>query len=775
MRKYGKLAIALGLSLVILGTAGCGKNKDNNSDETVAPEENEIIMGTDLNLADYSLVWEDNFDADKLSTADWNYEVHEPGWVNNELQEYVISDENVFLEDGKLVIKPIKTTENGTVSYTSGRVNTQGKHDFTYGVFEAKIKFPKGQGFLPAFWLMASDENIYGQWPRCGEIDIAEVLGHATKKTFGTVHYGNPHNESQGTYTLKDGDFSEEFHIFSVEWNPGNIKWFVDGNLMHEESDWYSKTQGVGEITYPAPFDQPFYMILNLAVGGNWPGNPDSSTDFDAARMEVDYVKVYQKSEYNEDVKKPVKVVTLREPDESGNYITNGDFSDETEDLSTAKGWQFLLADTGAGEAKIANNTMTITSTSAGAVDYGVQLVQPHIPMQCGAKYKITFDAWSDEVRTMKTAVTAPTAGWIRYFPDTETPLTTKKQTYTFEFTMNEEDDANGRLEFNMGNTDSTATIYIQNVRVEMTEGPGKAGSSEKTVLADGNYVYNSKFQEGEKHLGSWEITNKNNATVEVTPFSDLRRLHVVSDGDAKDVIIAQKDLGMVAGSKYLLTFDAEVKEPVDMKVTVAGKTETFKLSGTNTYKYNFEIKDAKSAKDLIMYLGNTKDILLDNVRIVEDVMIKNGSFNANFAGYEVYIDSSANASYVVDSLTEDNAADFSIKNGGGEDWKIQLKQNNVELIQGHKYHLKIDAKSSISRKIRVLLQGGEDKGWVIYSGENTITLTENFKTYELDFTMTEPTDAAAFLSVCLGNVEGEALSEAHRVVIDNISLVEVK
>lgn len=119
---------------------------------------------------------------------------------------------------------------------------------------------------------------------------------------------------SQGKYTLDRGNFSDEYHIFSAEWEPGKINWYVDGILMHTENDWYSATEGQGEITYPAPFDQPFYIILNLAVGGNWPGNPNESTDFDKAAFMIDYVKVYQKDSYNENVEKPEKEVILREP-----------------------------------------------------------------------------------------------------------------------------------------------------------------------------------------------------------------------------------------------------------------------------------------------------------------------------------------------------------------------------------------------------------------------------------------------------------------------------
>ena len=112
-----------------------------------------------------------------------------------------------------------------------------------------------------------------------------EVLGNDTDKSYGTIHYGNPHSESQGSYQLTAGSFSEEYHNFAVEWEPGRISWYVDGCLIHTENDWYSATEGQGEITYPAPFDQPFYLILNLAVGGNWPGNPDETTDIASAAL----------------------------------------------------------------------------------------------------------------------------------------------------------------------------------------------------------------------------------------------------------------------------------------------------------------------------------------------------------------------------------------------------------------------------------------------------------------------------------------------------------
>ena len=253
-------------------------------------------MDNMLSYQNYKLVFEDNFDGPVLDRSRWNVELHEQGWVNEELQEYVDSEENVFLRDGKLLIRPVKTVhEDGHVSYTSGRISTQWKHDFTYGLFEARLRVPKGKGFLPAFWLMTTDEDKYGQWPECGEIDIMEIMGDRTGTNHGTIHYGLPHEQDQGTVTLDRGDFAEEFHNFALLWEPGVIRWYVDGRRFHQVSRWYSAGKDGVKKPFPAPFDHDMYLILNLAVGGNWVGYPDETTDFTDAIFAVDYVRVYQR------------------------------------------------------------------------------------------------------------------------------------------------------------------------------------------------------------------------------------------------------------------------------------------------------------------------------------------------------------------------------------------------------------------------------------------------------------------------------------------------
>lgn len=251
----------------------------------------------------YRLVFEDRFDRPQLDRSRWNVELHEPGWVNQELQEYVDSPENICVQDGRLLLRPVKKVHgDGSVSYTSGRISTQHKHDFTYGLFEARLKVPRGKGFLPAFWLMTTDEDRYGQWPECGEIDICEIWGSRTRTNHGTIHYGLPHQEAQGTVTLYKGDFAEEFHDFALLWEPGLLRWYVDGRPFYEARQWFSAGADGGRKPYPAPFDHDMYIILNLAVGGNWVGYPDETTNFENAAFEVEFVRVYQKPQSSTEV-----------------------------------------------------------------------------------------------------------------------------------------------------------------------------------------------------------------------------------------------------------------------------------------------------------------------------------------------------------------------------------------------------------------------------------------------------------------------------------------
>ena len=747
------------------------------------PDDTDKIVYTEADLK-----WEDDFKGKELDTSVWNVEEHEPGWVNKELQKYVNSDKNIYLEDGNLVIKAIKAKDDeGKVSYTSGRINTQGNKDYKYGKFEAKIKVPKGKGFLPAFWMMPTDENLYGQWPKCGEIDIMEVMGQENDKLYGTIHYGEPSLQSQGTYKLSEGNFTDDWHVFSCEWEPGKISWYVDGILYHEESDWFSAKPGQGKVSYPAPFDQDFYIILNLAVGGSWVTNPDETTSFDDAKMLVDYVKVYQKDEsaYDENVKKPVKEVDLRDPAPDGNYVNNGNFA-EKEDLADDTNWKFMTAEGGEATAEIENNAITVKTTNAGTVDYSVQLVQAGIPFEKGATYQVSFDAKASEPRTMKVDVKAPDYGYASYMPSKTVELTTDKKSYTLdEFKMTGDSDANGRLEFNMGAADSTADIEISNVRIEQKKDADPNEKEVKTVLADGNHVYNGSFQEGEDRLGYWEIVNKIGADISVTNKKNDRYLQVKVDADKSSdeaVQIKQSDLALLGEKNYELSFKAWADAEKTMKVMVAGKEYDAKLSQKqDTYTFKFTTEKELADKNIIFYMGEQGTICLDDVRLVEDSLIKNGSFDAEFSGYEVYVYDTASASYVVDSQKESNAADFTIKRTGKEPYMVQLKQSNVSLEKDKWYTLQFDVKSNMARTIQYSIQRdgnkhkvGESADWTPYVQED-IALAGNDTEYQhicKTFQMKEETDSESIFNIAMG---GGEITQQHRICIDNISLEETE
>lgn len=736
------------------------------------------LTEADLLKQGYKLKWKDDFNGDSLNKADWNVETHEPGWVNSEWQAYVDSADNIQVKDGKLLLKPVKTVDkDGNASYTSGRINTQGRHDFKYGYFECRAKVPTGKGYLPAFWMMPTDENLYGQWPKCGEIDIMEVMGQETNKAYGTIHYGEPHAQSQGTYSVSAADnFADNYHTYAVDWEPGKITWYIDGIKYHEESDWFSAKENQGTVAYPAPFDQPFYMILNLAVGGSWVGYPDDTTTYDDQEYAIDYVKVYQKDSYDENVKKPEKEVIFKEADTNGNYITNGEFS-VAEDLSDDVDWKFLTAEGGKGSAKIENKEIVISTTEAGKQDYSIQLVQPNLPIRKGGTYAVSFDAYADAARTMKVDVSAPDRSFARYLADTDVDLTTQKQTYTYTFKMEKADDANGRLEFNLGKTVSTATVHITNVKVTWDE--KRDTGNEKTILADGNSVYNGSFQEGENRLGYWDIVNDANASVSVTDLADGRRLKVTSAAGTESgkVLVGQKDLALMNGTNYVLNFSAQAAAAKSMNVTVAGKEYTAELDNEKK-SYSFKFTQDSDNKDISFDLGLGTTVWLDDVRIDEDTLIKNGSFNAGFSGYEVYCHEDASETHVVDSQTEQNAADFTIKNTGDADWKIQLKQNNVKLENGKCYRLSMKMKSSLDRTVSYALQrngavhktssGGED--WTPYC-QKTVSLTNDYQIFSSTFKMTEVTDDGTIFNIAMG---GGNITQQHRICIDDIVLEEI-
>lgn len=271
---------------------GCTDSTAVNYDPLATIDDGNCVPPQEI-LPGWELVWNDEFNALEIDTNKWTHENWWPGYVNNELQSYSDDPSNSFLADGALsiVVRRASPFDPNNPAYSSARMHTSGKGDWTYGRFEIRARLPMGRGLWPAIWMMPT-ESIYGPWPVSGEIDIMELLGHEPNVVHGTLHYGDyyPNHSSAGThFRLTTGDFSEAFHTFALEWEAGEIRWYVDDQLYQTRTSWFSAG---GD--WPAPFDQDFHMILNVALGGDWPGNPDQSTLFPQT-MQVDYVRVFQK------------------------------------------------------------------------------------------------------------------------------------------------------------------------------------------------------------------------------------------------------------------------------------------------------------------------------------------------------------------------------------------------------------------------------------------------------------------------------------------------
>jgi beta-glucanase (GH16 family) len=276
------------------GGGGGGGGGDVEADAGADPDDPDVPPDPPSCVDGYRLVWADEFDGPSIDASHWEHEVNGTGGGNNELQYYTDRSENSRIEDGVLILEARQesyTGPDGTRQYTSARLRTYQHADFLYGRVEARIKLPQGQGLWPAFWMLPTDW-VYGGWAASGEIDIMELLGQDPSRVYGTLHYGGawPNNTHTGSdYVLPSGSFADDFHVFAIEWEESEFRWYVDGNLYETQNDWYSDA-----AAYPAPFDQRFHILLNVAVGGNWPGAPNGSTTF-PQRMSVDWVRVHER------------------------------------------------------------------------------------------------------------------------------------------------------------------------------------------------------------------------------------------------------------------------------------------------------------------------------------------------------------------------------------------------------------------------------------------------------------------------------------------------
>jgi beta-glucanase (GH16 family) len=244
---------------------------------------------TPLTYPGYTLVWSDEFSGNSLDLSSWNQETGtgSGGWGNNELEFYTNNLKNTFLSNGNLIIEA-RRESIGASNYSSGRMTTENKKFFKFGRIDIRAKLPVGQGIWPALWMLGTKISSAG-WPACGEIDIMELIGTTPSTVYGTLHWSSlsgAHVSKGANLKLLSGDYSKEFHVYSIIWGENYIQWFIDDQKYLDIS---ISDFGVA----PYPFNDTQFFIFNVAVGGNWPGPPDFTTEF-PQRMFVDYVRVFQ-------------------------------------------------------------------------------------------------------------------------------------------------------------------------------------------------------------------------------------------------------------------------------------------------------------------------------------------------------------------------------------------------------------------------------------------------------------------------------------------------
>lgn len=802
------LAVLLSAMMILPGTSSAATN---GNDVRKLDRKN--------NKSEWALVWSDEFSGTEIDRSKWTFDIGNwivdengngitSGWGNNEKEYYTDSNENAFIEDGKLIIKAKEekvTDQFGTYDYTSAKLKTKGLFNKKYGRYEIKAKLPTGKGLWPAIWMLP-EEDKYGSWAASGEIDIVEAWGSMPNKVAGTIHYGEgwPNNK----YTGKEFQFPEKrgidkWHTYALEWEPGELRWYVDGQLYQTQNKWYSKGKdNAANYSYPAPFDQEFYLVMNLAVGGWFDGEVDETTKF-PSQMEVDYVRVYdlKKRDYREPVEPvsgPVELpADAKQPLEDGNLVYDQNFEepiteiDEPGEELNPLYWNFVhLPDFGGnGTFSLDNldgqNFAKIDITNPGSQLYSLQMIQ-NISLANGGKYKVSFDAKSTAARNMMVKTGAgPSRGWVKYSNEESFKLTSDLQRYEFTFDMLNETDIESRLEFNLGGN-GTNPVWIGNVRVEDITGTSVDEDAPKLPLPDGNHVYNGTFdQGGMERLTFWNFL-VNDAAATASVSEETRELHVaiVDGGNHPEAVqLNQKGLNLVKDNDYKVSFKARTDEPRTMQVSVLNKDGSVNYSGIKTIELTSSMEEktfdftmpedaSDSEAQIVFNFGDGNgDVYLDDVILLKTsdkpdygnidlYPLKNGDFTDGFSSWGNYVHYDASAQITA----ENGEGKVAIANEGNETWSVQLVQGDLSLAKGVDYELTFAARSTQEREAEVTIENAQ---YTRFFSEK-IALSDQMQQYTYEFTM--PIDDIASFKMLLGK---NALSPVgnHDVFIDNVVL----
>lgn len=773
------------------------------------------------NESEWSLVWSDEFNGKEIDRSKWTFDIGNwivdengngiaPGWGNNEKEYYTDSNENAFIEDGKLVIKAKKeqvTDQFGTYDYTSAKLKTKGLFSKKYGRYEIKAKLPVGKGLWPAIWMLP-EEDKYGTWAASGEIDIMEAWGSRPNTVAGTIHYGEgwPNNKYTGKeFELPEKSGIDKWHTYALEWEPGELRWYVDGELYQTQNKWYSKGKdNAANFSYPAPFDQEFYLVMNLAVGGWFDGDVDETTKF-PSKMLVDYVRVYDLKDRDyrepvEPVSEPVQLpADAKQPLEDGNFVYDQNYQEEVTIVDQPgieldpMFWNFVKLPEfgGAGSLDLeeidGTNFARTDILNPGSQLYSLQMIQ-NISLANGGKYKVSFDAKSTAARNIMVKTGAgPTRGWVKYSNEESFKLTSDLQRYEFTFDMLNETDIASRLEFNLGGN-GTAPVWIGNVRVEDITGTPVDENASKQPLSDGNHIYNGTFdQGGMDRMMFWNFSVNNEAALATASVSEnTRDLHVgIEDGGnhPEAVQLNQKGLNLVKGNDYQVSFKARANKARTVQVSIMNKDGSENYSGMQTIELTNSMEEQtfdftmvedlsdQEAQIVFNFGGANADVYLDDVVMLKTSDIpdygnidlyplKNGSFADGFTSWSQYIHLDANANISV----ENGEAKAAITNEGDEPWSVLLEQPNLDLAKGIVYELSFKARSTKNRDAEVTVENAQ---YTRFFSEK-VQLNNEMKEFSYEFTM--PQDDLAAFKMLLGK---NLLSPVggHDVFVDDVVL----
>jgi beta-glucanase (GH16 family) len=778
-----------GIIMALLVTFNLGQSFSINAKETKDEKQKWVLN------------WNDEFNGANgtgVSSDKWVYELGNGngGWGNNELEYYTDSTNNVYQKDGNLVIKALQDKETGQI--TSGRITTQGKFSTTYGKLEARMKLPVGTGLWPAFWMMP-EKDIYGGWAASGELDIMENKGRLPGEVYGTLHYGGswPNNKyTGGTYSFPQGQSTAEFHTYSVEWEPGEIRWYVDGKLYQTQNNWYTNSSNGEKFSYPAPFDQNFFVILNLAFGGNFDGGKQDLSVI-PGEMIVDYVRAYElkDKDYRTAVEPAANIEPLpvgaKTPTADGNLIYNGDFkenniqenADGSKDFGT--GWNFVHAPDFGGNGSAVIDTINginyakANITSAGSQNYAVQLIQT-TTIGKGRWYKVSFDAKSNTNRTMAMKVSGGAdRGYNQYSDQYTLNLTNQFAHFEKYFQMAANTDIKARLEFELGL--NTNPVWIGNVRVdELAEAP-------RLPLQDGNLVSNGGFDKGSMdRMTNWNFSKNNSIASAYVPEAS-RELAVMINYGGKTpeaVTIDQKEIELQKNASYKLGFKARVKSARTIKAELVSKdgkttygTQTFNLT-TEMKDFNYEFKmssDSDTDSQLVFKLGgNNNDVFIDDVSLfkgidysqIEVYPLKNGDFTHGLFSWTPYSIEGASASTSV----LNGEAKVSISNPGNKPYSVMLNQESFKLSKGVEYTLSFDARATAARNMEAVVDNASYTRYL----SKTIAVPAGNEMIHYEYTFKLNIDDTASLKFLIGKTDADVPTTAHDIFIDNVVL-EVK